>query len=51
MDFAYTEKVKRLRERVSDFMQRYIYPNQQRYREEIAASGDPFHHAVFIDVL
>ena len=51
MDFAYTEKVNRLRERVSDFMQRYIYPNQQLYHEQIAASGNPFHHAEIIDEL
>lgn len=51
MDFAYTEKVNRLREQVSNFMQRYIYPNQQRYRDEIAASGNPFHHAEIIDEL
>ncbi len=51
MDFAYTEKVNRLRERVSDFMQRYIYPNQQRYSDEIAASGNPHHHAEVIDEL
>src|SRR5579859_6675719 len=51
MDFAYSEKVNQLRERVSDFMQRYIYPNQQRYHDEIAASGDPHHHAEIIDEL
>jgi len=51
MDFAYTEKVNRLRERVSDFMQRHIYPNQQLYDDQIAASGDPHHHAEIIDEL
>ena len=51
MDFAYTEKVNRLRERVSDFMQRHIYPNQQLYHDQIAASGDPHHHAEIIDEL
>jgi acyl-CoA dehydrogenase len=51
MDFAYTEKVNRLRERVSDFMQRHIYPNQQRYHDQIAASGNPHHHAEIIDEL
>ncbi len=51
MDFAYTEKVNRLRERVSEFMQRYIYPNQQRYHDDIAASGNPHHHAEIIDEL
>src|SRR6202521_3173716 len=51
MDFAYTEKVNALRKRVSDFMERYIYPNQQRYSEQIAASGNPHHHAEIIDEL
>ena len=51
MDFAYSEKVNRLRERVGDFMARHIYPNQQRYHDEIAASGDPHHHAEIIDEL
>jgi len=51
MDFAYTEKVNRLRERVSDFMQRHIYPNQQRYSDQIAASGNPHHHAEIVDEL
>src|SRR6266851_4918718 len=41
MDFAYTEKVNALRGRVSDFMDRYIYPNETTYRDQIAASGDP----------
>ncbi len=51
MDFAYTEKVNRLRERVSDFMQRHIYPNLQRYHDQIAASGNPHHHAEIVDEL
>lgn len=51
MDFAYSEKVNRLRERVSDFMARHIYPNQQLYHDQIAASGDPHHHAEIIDEL
>jgi len=51
MDFAYTEKVNALRKRVSDFMDRYIYPNQQLYYEQITASGNPHHHAEIIDEL
>src|SRR6185312_17360360 len=39
MDFAYSEKVNELRKRVNDFMDRYIYPNEQTYRDQIAASG------------
>ena len=51
MDFAYTEKVNRLRRRVSDFMEGHIYPNQHTYRRQIEASGDPHHHAEIIDEL
>src|SRR5438067_11276696 len=49
MDFAYTEKVNELRKRLSDFMDRYIYPNEQTYRDQIAASGNPHHHAEIVD--
>ncbi|GAC1672328.1 MAG: acyl-CoA dehydrogenase family protein [Ktedonobacteraceae bacterium] len=49
MDFAYTEKVNLLRKRVSDFMEHSIYPNQQKYHAQIAASGDPHHHAEIVD--
>ncbi|MBA2288044.1 MAG: acyl-CoA dehydrogenase family protein [Ktedonobacteraceae bacterium] len=51
MDFAYSEKVNGLRGRVSDFMERYIYPNQKTHREQIAASGDPHHFAEIVDEL
>jgi acyl-CoA dehydrogenase len=51
MDFAYTEKVKTLIDRVTAFMEQYVYPNQQTYRDQIAASGDPHHHAEILDEL
>src|SRR5712692_4669733 len=51
MDFAYTEKVNQLRKRVSDFIERHIYPNQQLYDDQIAASGNPHHHAEILDYL
>jgi acyl-CoA dehydrogenase len=51
MDFAYSEKVNELRSQLSDFMDRYIYPNEQTYRDQIAASGNPHHHAEIIDEL
>src|ERR1017187_7492717 len=51
MEFAYTEKVNALRGRVSDFMDRYIYPNETTYRDQIAASGDPHHFAQILDEL
>jgi acyl-CoA dehydrogenase len=51
MDFAYSEKVNQLRKQVNDFMERYIYPNEQTYRDQIAASGKPHHHAEIVDEL
>jgi acyl-CoA dehydrogenase len=51
MDFAYSDKVNALRKRLNDFMDRYIYPNEQTYRDQIKASGNPHHHAEIIDEL
>src|SRR5579864_5258061 len=51
MDFAFSERANELRKRVSDFMDRFIYPNEQTYRQQIAASGNPHHHAEIVDEL
>ena len=51
MDFTYSDKVKGLRKQLSDFMDRFIYPNEQTYREQIATSSDPHHHTEIIDEL
>ena len=51
MDFAYTQKVNELRKRVSAFMDRFIYPNEQTFRDQVAASGNPHHHAEIVDEL
>jgi acyl-CoA dehydrogenase len=51
MDFAYSEKVQTLRQQIRDFMDRYVYPNQQTYRDQLAASDDPHHHAEIVDEL
>ncbi len=51
MDFAYSEKVNELRARMNDFMERHVYPNERTYHEQIAASGNPFHHAEIVDEL
>ena len=51
MDFAYSDKVNTLRQRMSDFMDRYVYPNEQTFKDQIAASGNPFHHAEIVDEL
>src|SRR5450759_2179701 len=51
MDFAYSEKVNTLRERLIAFMERFIYPNEQTYRDQIKASGNPHHHSEIVDEL
>ena len=51
MDFAYSDKVNQLSKRVNDFMDRYIYPNERTYRDQIKASGNPHHHAEIVDEL
>ena len=35
MQFDYSPKVQQLRERVDSFMQQHVYPNEQRFYEEI----------------
>src|SRR5438045_3477823 len=51
MDFAYTEKVNGLCEQLTAFMERFIYPNEQTYHDQIKASGNPHHHAEIVDEL
>jgi acyl-CoA dehydrogenase len=51
MDFAYSEKVNALRKQVSDFMDRSIYPNEQTYRDQVAAASNPHDHAPIVDEL
>jgi acyl-CoA dehydrogenase len=51
MEFAYTDRTKGLIERVSGFMDQYVYPNERLYHEQIAASGNPFHHTEVVDEL
>jgi acyl-CoA dehydrogenase len=51
MDFAYTDKVNALRQRMTDFMDRYVYPNEQTFKDQVAAANNPFHHAEIVDEL
>jgi acyl-CoA dehydrogenase len=51
MEFAYSEKVNALRTQMTEFMDRFVYPNEQTYREQIVASGNPFHHGEIVDEL
>src|SRR5438445_12690678 len=51
MDFAYSDKVKALRQQLIEFMDRFIYPNQQTYREQRAALVNPHEHIPIVDEL
>lgn len=51
MDFAYSDRVKTLRAQLLAFMDRAIYPNEHVPAQQIAASGNPHHHAEIIDEL
>jgi acyl-CoA dehydrogenase len=49
MDFAYPKKVNGLRQQLLSFMERFIYPNEKTYRDQIKASGNPHYHTEIID--
>jgi len=45
MDFAYSEKVEGLQEKLGRFMEAHVYPNEGRFHEEVEANrarGDPW---------
>jgi len=54
MNFDYTPKVQALRQRMLDFMEAHIYPNEHRFHEEIAGfrrSGNPWQVSRVIEEL
>ncbi len=51
MDFAYSQEVEQWRERLLAFMNRYVFPNEKVFYEQVEASGDPHHHAEIVDEL
>ena len=50
MDFEYSAKTKDLQARLSAFMDENIYPNEKRFRDEVAA-GDRWQPVALLDVL
>jgi len=48
MDFAYSARTEEFRARVRDFMDRYVIPNNERYRREVAAGAS---HPAVVDEL
>jgi acyl-CoA dehydrogenase len=43
MEFAYTARCEEYRQKLLGFMDEWVYPNEERYEEEIRGSGDPHH--------
>ena len=50
MDFEYSPKVKALQKRVGAFMDNHVYPNQKRYKDEVA-TGDRWQPVAVIEEL
>jgi acyl-CoA dehydrogenase len=51
MDFAYSDKVNELRQRVQAFMDEYIYPNEATYAAQQAAATDRWQPVPIIEAL
>jgi acyl-CoA dehydrogenase len=51
MDFAPSPKVREFQDRLSAFMEEYVYAAEAVAQEQIAASGNPHHHAQIIQAL
>jgi acyl-CoA dehydrogenase len=51
MDFAYSPKVEALREKVTSFMDRFVYPAEAVYEQQMAEAGDPNFFPPIIDEL
>ena len=50
MDFAYSPKIKALQARLMQFMDEYIYPNEQRYWDELE-NGDRWQPSALVEEL
>jgi len=50
MDFDHSPKVKALQKKLQAFMESHVYPNEKRYRDEVAA-GDRWQPIALIDEL
>src|SRR5919198_696857 len=51
MDFAPSAKVREFQDKLSAFMEEYVYAAEAVAQEQIAASGNPHHHAQIIQEL
>lgn len=51
MDFEYSEKTKALLPKLTDFMERYVYPAEKVFDEQVEASGDKHFHPPIMEEL
>jgi acyl-CoA dehydrogenase len=51
MDFELTDRCKELRERLLQFMDEFIYPNESVYHEQLVESGNPHGHPPIMEEL
>ncbi|MBI2154290.1 MAG: acyl-CoA dehydrogenase family protein, partial [Candidatus Rokubacteria bacterium] len=51
MDFAPAAKVSALRQKLTEFMERFVYSNERTFYEEIEASGDRHHRPKILEEL
>jgi acyl-CoA dehydrogenase len=51
MDFEFSDRCKELRERLLEFMDEYIYPNESVYEEQLHESGNPHGHPPVMEEL
>jgi acyl-CoA dehydrogenase len=51
MDFALSPRAEELRKRLGVFLDECVYPNEARYQQQVADSGDPHFHAPILDEL
>ena len=51
MDFEYTDKVKRLIQRVTDFMEEHVYPAETLFERQVAESGNKHFHPPIMETM
>jgi acyl-CoA dehydrogenase len=51
MDFEFSDRCKELRERLLEFMDEQIYPNESVYEEQLRESGNPHSHPPVMEEL
>ena len=49
MDFEFSDKTKKLIERVTHFMETHVYPNEKLYDQQVEDSGDKHHHPQILE--